>query len=274
MNPLNDFCSSPRAGTLRLLRFLLCFAGAFSGTIAAGFATATAKASPHDNWQKGNACYAQKKYDSAAIYFEQIAASKPADATVFYNLGNTYYRLNKIGLSVLNYERALKRKPDYKEAKENLLLAQSRIPGGPQQAPPDIFFIKWWKAITAPALIMVWSVISLIAFIVLIGLLLYRRLKRGEVYIRPQITGAVTLLWLTCLLLAFSSAYAALSNITGIIMKDGTVLTAVGKSPGAVKSLPEGTTVKIRSRKAGGYQVETTDGRNGLVASGALQIVD
>src|SRR5437867_3206445 len=74
-------------------------------------------------WQKGNAFYQQKQYDSAAFYYEQLAALKPQNAEIYYNIGNTYYRLNKIGPSVLNYERALKINPGYKEAHENLLLA-------------------------------------------------------------------------------------------------------------------------------------------------------
>ena len=42
-------------------------------------------------WQKGNSFYEQKQYDSAAVYFEQIAAVKPQNAEIYYNLGNTYY---------------------------------------------------------------------------------------------------------------------------------------------------------------------------------------
>src|ERR1700679_3139368 len=78
-------------------------------------------------WQKGTTFYAQKQYDSAAIYFEQIAALKPQNAEVYYNLGNTYYRLNKIAPAVLNYQRALQINPDYKDAKDNLALTETRI---------------------------------------------------------------------------------------------------------------------------------------------------
>ncbi len=233
-----------------------------------------ASASPNDAWQKGNTFYAQKQYDSAAFYFEQIAASKPGDATVFYNLGNTYYRLNKVGLSVLNYERALKRKPDYKEANENLLLARSRIPGGPQQAPTDIFFIRWWKSLTAPRLVMVWSVLSLIAFILLIGLLLFRRLRQGQNLIRPQIIGALVLTWLCCLLLAFSSVYAAMGTITGVVLQEGAAFTEAMKRDRSTGSLMEGTSLKIISRQGNNYEVEVPDGRRGLVPAEAVHIVD
>lgn len=242
--------------------------------ILAFFATTGAKAvSPATAWQRANAFYQQKQYDSAAYYFEQIAATRPADPAVFYNLGNTYYRLNRIGPAVLNYERALKRKPDYKEARENLLLTQSRIPGF---IPPakDIFFLRWWHAATAPGLIGLWSVLSLLLFIGLIGLLLYRRLNKGNVYIRPQIPGMIFMLWLFSLLLAFSAAYAMLRDVHGVILTDNTAVNATDPKNKIPGGLPEGTTVRILSRQGSLYEVELPDGRSGFVAGAALQLVD
>src|SRR5580698_2386656 len=98
-------------------------------------------------WQKGTAFYQQMQYDSAAYYFEQVAALKPQNAEVYYNLGNTYYRLNKIPQAVLNYERALRINPEHKDANENLLLTQNRIINRIQPA-NEIFFITWWQAVT------------------------------------------------------------------------------------------------------------------------------
>ena len=237
------------------------------------FAYLPVQASPVQSWQQANAFYQQKQYDSAAIYFEQIAASKPADPTVYYNLGNTYYRLNRIGPAVLNYERALKRKPDYKQAAENLLLTQSRIPGFTAPA-KDIFFVRWWAALTSPGLIGLWSVVSLLLFIGFIGLLLYKRLNKDKVYIRPQIPATFFVLWLFSLLLAFSAAYAVVKNVRGVVMINN---TAVGRNDAKSKyagTLPEGTTVSIRSVQGNYYEVELPDGRNGMVQKEAVQLVD
>src|SRR5579875_3894304 len=98
-------------------------------------------------WQKGNNYYQQKQYDSASYYYEQIAVRQPQNADVYYNLGNTYYKLNNIGLAVLNYRRALRINPDFKEAKDNLFLTESRINNRIPYS-GDIFFIKWWKSLT------------------------------------------------------------------------------------------------------------------------------
>src|SRR5690606_26240313 len=81
----------------------------------------------NDWWQKGNQYYEQKNYDSAAYYYNRIATLQPNDAEVYYNLVNTYYRLNLVGKAVLNYERALKYAPNHQLAADNLYLTQSRI---------------------------------------------------------------------------------------------------------------------------------------------------
>jgi len=234
------------------------------------FSQAVAATDLQAAWKKGNAFYQQKEYDSAAYYFEQIAATKPGDATVFYNLGNTYYRLNNIGYAVLNYERALKRKPDYKEAADNLLLTQSRIPGLIQPA-QDIFFITWWKAWTAPGTITAWSVASLLLFLGLIGLLLYKRLRSG-VYIRPQYIGALSVLWLLALLMAFAASSSLTATIRGVILSDNVTMNS--KASKVPVSLPEGTSVKVRSTNAAAYEVELADNRTGLVPKELLQLVD
>lgn len=221
-------------------------------------------------WQKANTFYQQKEYDSAAYYFEQIARTKPADATVFYNLGNTYYRLNNIGAAVLNYERALKRKPDYREAADNLALTQSRIPGFIKPA-QDIFFVTWWKALIAPGTIVAWSVASLLLFIGLIGLLLYKRLRKGT-YIRPQYIGTLSTLWILSLVMAFAASRSLVADVKAVVMSsNATISSKTSKVPGNV---PEGTSVNVIATSAGAYEVALPDGRTGFLQKDLLQLVD
>lgn len=225
----------------------------------------------NEAWKKGNAFYQQKEYDSAAHYFEIIAAAKPADATVFYNLGNTYYRLNNMGYAVLNYEKALKRKPGYKEAADNLLLTQSRIPGFIQPV-KDIFFVTWWKSLTAPATIIAWSVASLLLFIALIGLLLYRRLNR-QLYIRPQIIGALTTLWLLSLFMAIAASRSLITDVRAVVVSNNTYLS--NKTSKGVITLPVGTTVRIISgNNTASCEVELEDNRSGYVRRDQLKVVE
>jgi tetratricopeptide (TPR) repeat protein len=198
-------------------------------------------------WQKGNSFYQQKQYDSAAYYYEEIAALKPINAEIYYNLGNTYYRLNKIGLAVLNYERALKADPDYKEAKDNLLLAQSRISNSIQPI-GDIFFIRWWKAITIPRHATALAITALCIFLIYIGLLLAKQFKKVNVSIQFQvILIAICVCFLT---LAFFATKAGLEKTGAVVME-------------ADAPLPEGTVIKIKQEQGDWIEVILPDGREG-----------
>ena len=129
-------------------------------------------------WQKGNELYKQKQYDSAAAYYEQIAAGKPCNALVYYNLGNAYYRQNKVGPAILNYQRALNADPTYKDAKDNLLLAEGRM-SNHMQVVEDVFFVTWWNDLTAAARQKFWAIAALLVFIAMVGVMLANRLRPG-----------------------------------------------------------------------------------------------
>lgn len=76
-------------------------------------------ASTTDDFVKANQFYKQGKYVEAISLYESIAKVNPC-AEVYYNLGNAYYRDSKIGLAILNYERAKKFAPRNKDILDNL----------------------------------------------------------------------------------------------------------------------------------------------------------
>lgn len=214
-------------------------------------------------WKKANGYYSSRQYDSALFYFEKVAALAPGDAVVYYNLGNTYYRLNQIGPAVLNYERALKLRPSYKEAEDNLLVAQSRIPNriaGMQ----NIFFVRWWQNITAGSNATVWAVLSLVLFMGLIGLLLARRFGKAN-NVPSQVAPFVSVLWLLVLFISVVSAANKQNSAAGVVMQnDAPLLTEPEK--GKIQSLiPEGTTVKWEAEIGSWVEVKLPDGREGYI---------
>src|SRR6185312_5721021 len=156
-------------------------------------------------WQRGDQFYQQKEYDSAAYYFEQIAAQKPWNAEVYYNLGNTYYRLNRMGPAILNYERALRINPEYKEAKDNLVLAKSRVSNRIQNN-NEIFFVQWWHFLTEGTKATMWTILSLIAFLSVLGFSLVKRLRKGLSSIPPQLIGVLIVVWSVLLTLSFAAS--------------------------------------------------------------------
>jgi tetratricopeptide (TPR) repeat protein len=87
-----------------------------------------AGAAPVDYWfEKANAFYEQQNYDSAGAYYEKILSSGTNNSAVCFNLGNTYFRLKKIGLAMLFFERAQKLSPNDPDVIANIKFGQSAI---------------------------------------------------------------------------------------------------------------------------------------------------
>jgi hypothetical protein len=247
---------------------LLIFVVLFTGTL---HSLATVETVDHNLlWQKGNEFYEQKQYDSAAYYFEQIAATKPQNADLYYNLGNTYYRLNKIALAVLNYERALQINPEHKEAKDNLTLAQSRISNHIQPA-NDIFFIKWWQTLTQPKSATAWAMWALAVFCLIIVLMLLRRFQKpGGIHLPIQLQGILVFVFVCLLIFSFTSANRNTQNASGVVMEADTPLMNNDQKGKPLALIPEGTVVKIVSEKSGWAEVRLPDGRTGWLQESLL----
>lgn len=217
-------------------------------------------------WQKGNAYYQQKNYDSAAYYYNRLAQLQPADAEVYYNLGNAYYRLNNIGSAILNYERALKLDPSSQKAADNLYLAQSRINNRIQEI-PEIFFVRWWNAITKGSLANVYAAIAIILFLLLIGYYIARKLGYVNYSAPIQLSAAVMVLCVVFIALGMVSAGKTVSSRRAVVMTEGSPLMLQPKYGQSQSQVPEGTKVEICNEQVGWYEVTLPDGRTGWLES-------
>jgi len=77
-----------------------------------------------NGFEKGNEWYRKGNYNEAIINYEGVLKSKNHSAELYYNLGNCYYKLNKVAPAIYNFEKALLLNPNDKEIQNNLRFAQ------------------------------------------------------------------------------------------------------------------------------------------------------
>ena len=119
-----------------------------------------------------NTQYADGNYAEAAMQYELIIAQQPS-AEAYYNLGNAYFKQGELAQAILAYERALRIEPSYKDAKHNLLFAQSRIVDNIEDT-QSFFLSNWLKAVRNALGLQTWIILSIVLFIyMLIGLFLF-----------------------------------------------------------------------------------------------------
>ncbi|MDC1025113.1 tetratricopeptide repeat protein [Flavobacteriales bacterium] len=111
-----------------------------------------------------NQDYANQSYSLAIDKYQSIISSGTESSELYYNLGNSYYRLNEIHQAIYFYEKSLKINPNFTEAIENLELCNQLLIDKIEKM-PEIFYkiyyenlknflsIKWWKI---TSLIFIW----------------------------------------------------------------------------------------------------------------------
>ncbi|WP_311339117.1 tetratricopeptide repeat protein [Capnocytophaga leadbetteri] len=76
-----------------------------------------------DNFDKATTLYQKGDYTQAAAVYSSILKSGKESSALYYNLGNTYYKLNNVPESIYYYEKALQLDPENADAKNNLIFA-------------------------------------------------------------------------------------------------------------------------------------------------------
>ncbi len=79
-----------------------------------------------NGFEKGNSFYEKGNYVDAAIAYESVLNSNQQSSELYFNLANTYYKLNKVAPAIYYYEKALVLNPKDQEAINNLKFAHKR----------------------------------------------------------------------------------------------------------------------------------------------------
>ena len=115
--------------------------------------------------QAGN-FYRNGEFDKAIKIYEELRSGGYEGTSLYFNLANSYYRIGKLGYSILNYERALKKSPTDEDVKHNLAFANlstvDRI-----QPLPTFFLFAWWESILASLSVNGWTYFAYFIFILL-----------------------------------------------------------------------------------------------------------
>ena len=75
-------------------------------------------------FEKANENYKEGKYQDAIELYQQIEAKDTISSTLYFNIANSYYKLNNVANTIYYYEKALKIDPLNTDAANNLEFAR------------------------------------------------------------------------------------------------------------------------------------------------------
>ncbi len=123
---------------------------------------------------QANNAYSEGLYPKAAELYKKILAAGYDSPELYYNLGNTYYKLNDLPSAILYYERARRLDPNNEDINFNLQLANTKIADKIEPL-PVLFYKRWYDHAVQLFSSDEWAKLSIAALVtaLLVGLLYF-----------------------------------------------------------------------------------------------------
>lgn len=230
-----------------------------------------AMAATSDAFRSANESYDAGKFAEAAAAYEKI---EPKTAYVYYNLGNAWFRQDKLGLTVLNYERARKLAPRDPDILANLKFAQQRLGVDEVNTPPRAVQ-RFLRSVIGSRTSTEWSAYELAALwlsVLAMGAWIYLpRMRTGLLVIAVAgVAGFAAS--------AFALSYQLINDHaapTAIVMVTATEARFAPMPDSTIHfRLVEGTEVAVREDRGQWLFVERADGQQGWVKSEIVERIE
>jgi len=226
---------------------------------------------PDARFSEANQAYAEGDYQNAIKLYSDILGQGVESGEVYFNLGNSYYKTNDIGRSILYYEKARKFIDGDPALEQNLKLAQLRIVDEIEPI-PELFLVEWWETLTHLFSIdtLLWLNFSIFSILILIMIsyILYTR------HFLRRIIWVTSILLLLVFVVTFSLIYEFETSQFGVILEEKvSVVSEPGIGGTEVFILHEGTKVRINRQLNDWLEISIPDGKTGWLRKISLEFI-
>lgn len=218
-------------------------------------------------FENGNKAYQKGNYQEAITFYNSILDSKKESAELYFNLGNCYYKLNKVAPAIYNFEKALLLNPDDYEIQNNLKFAQ-KLQIDDIKEIKEVGFNKWLLDFVAIHDYNSWAWIAVAMSVFFLFSFVGYYFSQTSLLKRVFFIGM-----LICFLFLLLSATAATfkkeqdtNDRPAIIFEEITPVKTEPKSDATdAFLLHEGTKVFIKDTLANWRKIEILDGKSGWI---------
>ena len=199
--------------------------------------------------EQADSAYTNDNFQEAVNLYNEILKTEGSSTTLYYNLGNSYYRLGQLGKAIVCYERALRLDPTNSDAHTNLEFVNSKIIDKPIDS--GTFISNTIDSIVLTLHPNTWAWLALASFVLLLGCIaLY--LFSGNIPLKKSgFFGGIIMFIATIILIVFAlkAAHKTTEHNTAIITAPSTILSTSPRAPKDRSEeavlLHEGTKIEI-----------------------------
>ncbi len=228
---------------------------------------------PANLFKTANEFYQKGDYENALKNYQLIESKHLESADLYFNLGNTYYKLNQVAPAIFYFEKALKLDPTNQDIINNLSFAQ-RMTIDKIESLPKTFLQKLGDNYIRKFSFETWALIAIISsfLFVLLFLIYYFSYHSGlkRLYFILSIASIISII------LSFAFAYTGFnfekSHQPAIIFSQSVnVKNAPTTNSTDVFELHEGTKVIILEQVDDWLKIKLADGKIGWIAKTDLK---
>lgn len=220
---------------------------------------------------EANAAFDSGEFQHAEVIYSSLCQNGWQSWELYYNLANTYYRLDYMAQAILYYERALRLAPNKKIIKDNLALARSKTQDKIDEL-PRLFLLEWVDAIVNTLTPKGWRSLIIIFMVLMSSALCVFFITKDYRYRKWSfIIGSFILFFL---IISAVNATISVRNVTdkskAIVVQPLLVVKGAPDAKSVDKFvLHEGTKLTITDQQDQWWQVEIADGKSGWITGGA-----
>jgi len=221
-------------------------------------------------FDKANNLYKRGKYEKALNSYKLIENNGYKSSDLYYNIGNSYAKLNKFGYAILYYERALFLDPNNSNAEYNLKLINKKNidkiineSGKAEMAGVNEIY-NFLRALSTPLLIYIFLGLWIMIWLILI----FKKFNKLKSNAYTFITILFSLIVLFNFILIVGNYYSSNKINLGVAVVDEINVTD-GPDEEYKKTfkIHEGLKVQITDEREGWYQITLPNGNVGWVKS-------
>lgn len=223
-------------------------------------------------FQEANTHYENGDYSRAATEYLRILEGGWESAPLYYNLGNAYFKQNRLGPAILQYRRALNLAPRDPEINKNLEYARGALKDDITALPVSAWnragqTVAGW--LSRGEWIGISAALYGLALLWLLGTVIFRPLRKISPGILKTILPALFLsLALTLLARSYYRTPRAI-----ILEPEVAVRYGPQETDAAAFNLHEGTEVRVIRQQNGWHQVALPDGTSGWLPAKSLGMI-
>ena len=222
-----------------------------------------------------NELYRNGAFEEAIKKYKKIESQDTVSSELYLNLGNAYYKLNKVGPTIFYYEKALKLDPLNVDVKNNLIFAKRLALDNIEEVPKTVFqrinknYLQKLSYNDWAIVVVVLSFSSAIFF-----LLFYFGYSSTRKRIYFTTSGISLLLLIFSIFITYNQYSQTTKNIEAIVfVKKTAVRNAPTFNSEEIFILHEGTKVMVLDAVDNWKKIKLVDGKQGWMIADEIKLL-